>query len=101
MARKIQGRTMIETEGRRFVRAESNTGDLRDAIERAERAEALERCERRRRLEAELLNHELAEIVACEVTRRRHAEEIAAELQALASGIPPTPAIPALPPLLA
>ena len=76
---------MIQTDGRRFVRAEPDFHDPRDALERIERAEAAERRERRRRIEAEAVAAELAQIVACEIAARQHAERIAAELQALAT----------------
>jgi hypothetical protein len=77
---------MIETSGRRFVRAEPDYLELSDAIDRAERAEAAERRERHRRIAAEATAAELAQIVSCEIAARQHAEMVAAELQALIDG---------------
>jgi hypothetical protein len=94
MARATQGDTMIETSGRRFVRAEPDHEELLDAVDRAERAEAAERRERRRRIAAEATAAELAQIVSCEIAARQHAEMVAAELQALIDG--PRAATPAL-----
>jgi hypothetical protein len=85
MARATQGERMIET-GRRFVRVAPDHDDEADAVDRAERAEAAERRERRRRIDAEAIAAELAQIVACEIAARQHAEMIAAELQALIDG---------------
>jgi hypothetical protein len=79
---------MIETSGRRFVRAEPEMYDVRDLLDRAERAEAAERRERRRRIEADATAAELAQIVACEIAARQHAEMVAAALQALVDGRP-------------
>ena len=91
---------MIETQGRRFVRAANDTDDLRAAVERVQREDAIADRARERRLDAEALSVELAAIVVSDDAKRRHAEMIDAELQGLASGIAPLPAIPALPQLL-
>src|SRR3954470_16116323 len=88
MARSDPGGPMIETGGRRFVRAQPEIYDVRDMLDRAERAEAAERRERRRRVDAEATAAELAQIVASEIAARRHAEMVAAALQALVDGRP-------------
>lgn len=77
---------MIQTDGRRFMRLpEPDFYDPFEGLDRIERAEAAERRERGRRIEAEAVAAELAQIVACEIAARQHAERIAAELQALAN----------------
>jgi hypothetical protein len=72
-----------QSDGRRFERAAEEVVDLREALERAE---AAERRERWRRVQAEATAAELAQIVACEVAARTHAEKVADELQALVDG---------------